>query len=155
MCLVSRAVLGASHGGSTPSLTDVEEHPEALSFALLPKQSFPEPQSKVTHTDLPARGLLRSQELRPNSLERLPLSAPESSFDLAKRENYCGPLRPIPNTQDQASCSLKVAPGSQILACSWPAGRSQWRDTLPCPASWQVFPLHGNHVFGPQASSRA
>ena len=57
----SRAVLGASLGGSTPSPTDAEEHAEAFCFALLPKQSLPEPQSKATHTDLPARGKLRPQ----------------------------------------------------------------------------------------------
>ena len=57
----SRAVLGASLGDSTPSPMDAEEHAEAFSFALLPKQSLPEPQSKATHMDLPARGKLRPQ----------------------------------------------------------------------------------------------
>ena len=54
----SRAVLGASPGSSMPSLTDTEEHPETLSFVLLPKQSLLEPQSKAAHMDLPARGTL-------------------------------------------------------------------------------------------------
>ena len=57
----SRVVLGATPDSSTPSPTDAEEHAEALSFALLPKQSLPEPQSKATHTDLPAGGKLRPQ----------------------------------------------------------------------------------------------
>ena len=57
----SRVVLGASRDSSTPSPTDAEEHAEALSFALLPKQCLPEPQSKATHTDLPAGGKLRPQ----------------------------------------------------------------------------------------------
>ena len=103
-----------------------------------------------------------AQDLRLSSVERLPLGCWHSRvlLRLGQRrkslwEPRCPLGRTVPNSQDQASCSLKVAPGSQILACSWPAGKSWWGETLPCPAHQQVFPFHRNHVCGPQASSRA
>ena len=68
-----------------------------------------------------------------------------------KKESVVG-TRTVPSSQDQASCSLEMAPGSPILACSWPAGRSRVGGcpALPCPPSGPLATL----VKGEDSRSR-
>jgi len=90
----SRAVPSASSGRSILSPTDVEEHPETPSFALLPKKTLPEPQSKATCTDLPSRGKLWPEE-RSSASQRE--ARPTPTFISCAPSWKCPPKR-LPNS---------------------------------------------------------